>query len=1530
MKKLMTMIAAAAMAFGLYADDTLNNSVDFADYGDVNPWTLTGSDGQTKDTLWAWAGAATDPATDEAKIESKELVLSTGSNVLSRKFAADATAIDKGLFVDMVLDYNGEALDAIPTVESGKIAIFALDQSEIEGIPEELKAQTNVYVLANYGEDGKALYRIKTFDFDTPRRVALKAYENVITGDADARAGFLVYMGAETAQLDKLTPAVATAVYAFDENDQVVWTDVKGEEPNYLGRSDVMSSKWVKGKNLFISLDADPQTSAKLASVDFVGRAKLASITLTDDSTDWPADDVRMAVELTDAEITDITGAELMGEELVAEDNGVEVTFKAAPKGKDNVTVDYTGVISGPAEDGVYTITFNENNTLTVKGWDTAATVGTEKFESLFGDNGAIAYVNENGGTLKLAKPVEAKESLAFEGANEIVLDLNGKAITFDGDAEYAETISNNGGVLTIIDSDDGGSVAAGTGTYAVSVGNYGTLTIEDGIFLGGIYNEETLTITGGKFDVAIDNDASATIVTTGGAFKDPVFAQDAIPGVDYTTYEAVAGTEDLLGYWVVQVAAPKTGFMVILANGTEVGPYDTLAGALENAAAGATIKLLSPATESAAAVITTANITFDLNGNALTFTECDGLHFEADGGVVSNGTVIANATGKNWLAPVYFTGANGLVKDVEVQANGTKYGVVTDTANNEYLDKTVVCENVTVTGSGLLFYCEAQNMTLTDCSAVQTGTSAWGSDYSDAVGAGCLGQLTVNSGTYTAEANAVGTMTSPADIILEGGTFTGPLHYIPVTPAYLEEFGRDHAVSKAAAVELTAPAGYFWEKNGDYDVLKLIVATVNDTQFSTAAAALTAVQALEAAGTYPITVTACIDNLEVTNPATSETITLAKNAVIAIDDKGGWTFTGGVTGEVTLDPGKSITVPEGSELKVIAPEGYKVVTDTSVTGFVTYTVVELPDVAQIGDQKFKTMADAFGALTDDVNETITLLDNTSTPKVQVKKSFTLNLNGKTFTTTEFSVGVSQSPVGIKDCVISNGTIACAANQTYLVRLYGNSLTLKDVELDATGMIAPTEAGRDNYTGAILATSGSVYLQGTTTIKNVATGLHAVSFDLYAGATNYKLGTFDFANGEDANVSIGGDVLIAGGTVVNADKATFTGTKFIVAAGNGDFCTPATLANSGLEAIVGEYPTEKTTGSYLVNKTAEAYLSLADAAAAAEAEEKVQVCADVTCDAATFTAAAQLIVGTKKVEVTSLTLAGTKIELAKGGEFTNAAVTEADFVAPAEGQKLVNNEGTWTVVDIVYATLTVVKGDENVTAVVVSNATEEVALDDQGQAKFDKDAAVEITVYPTFADGYELDTEKSSALKATMADDATIEVFSKETQSGVVPEQPQPIDAANLDEAKEKAAKMPVQLSAEAAAAAGAGADALKDKLYVSAEQVGPSSFQTKVEFKPEAVAEVTATATAVETALATQNADLAAEEVTVTVTEGVIPGLYYGIVAVDDLGEISTTEPEDWKLATKAGVTLTAEKPSPTKGFYRVKCAPDHPGQLK
>lgn len=236
---------------------------------------------------------------------------------------------------------------------------------------------------------------------------------------------------------------------------------------------------------------------------------------------------------------------------------------------------------------------------------------------------------------------------------------------------------------------------------------------------------------------------------------------------------------------------------------------YETLADALEAAKASETVKLLADVTMTKNAEIAKA-IAIDLNAKTVTFDGCDGFYFTADG-VISNGTVTMNAPATdNRFAVIGFEDANGLVKDVTVNAGNAKDGVVCCSAYNDFNGKTVVCENVDVTGSGRNFYAETAAMTLdADCSATQVDAYTGDPAYSTALAAGWLGQLTVNGGEYTADANVVGTMSSPATITLNAGTYSGNFNYVPVAESY-KSMG-DHVITKNEDVELAAPAGYEW-----------------------------------------------------------------------------------------------------------------------------------------------------------------------------------------------------------------------------------------------------------------------------------------------------------------------------------------------------------------------------------------------------------------------------------------------------------------------------------------------------------------------------------------------------------------------------------------------------------------------------------------------------------------------------------------------------------------------------------------------
>ena len=294
----------------------------------------------------------------------------------------------------------------------------------------------------------------------------------------------------------------------------------------------------------------------------------------------------------------DVTGAEY------DKDTGT-ITFAV---GTEEITVDatyadgctlvtwtYDGGELTKVTDAQYTLKPIKEKTLMIKAVAPAAYVGDKPFENFFGNDPetcALAYVNENGGTLKLAQDAtDAANYIEFTNDDPgIVLDLAGRTIT---GGDYT-TIFNNGGLLTITNSVGEGHVAVFEGS---SIINAGTLTIAEGVIDGSIangFNETpgTLYIIGGTFDGAISSEIEGNVLeTTGGLFKNTVFAQKAIPGVDYETYEAVDNGD---GYWKVQQAAPKDYVaQVVSADGQTTTPYESLKEAAEVAQAGDTVEVL-------------------------------------------------------------------------------------------------------------------------------------------------------------------------------------------------------------------------------------------------------------------------------------------------------------------------------------------------------------------------------------------------------------------------------------------------------------------------------------------------------------------------------------------------------------------------------------------------------------------------------------------------------------------------------------------------------------------------------------------------------------------------------------------------------------------------------------------------------------------------------------------------------------------------------------------------------------------------
>ena len=127
--------------------------------------------------------------------------------------------------------------------------------------------------------------------------------------------------------------------------------------------------------------------------------------------------------------------------------------------------------------------------------------------------------------------------------------------------------------------------------------------------------------------------------------------------------------------------------------------------------------------------------------------------------------------------------------------------------------------------------------------------------------------------------------------------------------------------------------------------------------------------------------------------------------------------------------------------------------------------------VAQVGDEKYETLAEAVAAA--NAGDEVTLLaDTTLNETLTINKALAFNLNDKTITFGDgVQKGITTEPAGFEgDLVISNGAFAVAGTRPakgYAFVLYRVDALIKDVEMDLTGfeygLEAETMLGKPAY-----------------------------------------------------------------------------------------------------------------------------------------------------------------------------------------------------------------------------------------------------------------------------------------------------------------------------------------------------------------------------------------------------------------------------------------------------------------------------------
>ena len=476
MKKLMTMIGVAALAFGLHADDFVFNQTDFKDMP-VGPFNVNMDDkGGEQGTLY-WAGDAGDSeikAVSEADDSPKFLAIDNSAPLFRtvNGQTADPQEIGTGVFADMHVKFTAsDAADPVVLADGSKLGIWVAADEEAE------TPTTNLMVRAASLVNGEetpvaADFTVAVaddFDFTAEHRITIRAIEEISAAKL-GMAGFVLY--------------VDGAVVAAADEDYV-------DKIGFDAFNSVAAPFYAK-KQLFVSLvKAGTDAAQTIFGVGFKGTGELADVALAD--AEHAPEFAKPAVDVTIAWGAGVTGFTYQGVATnVSEAGSVVVTLASpsVPVTLSGVTISDDYVDGGikaegldKVEDGVWAFV-EAPASLTMKTAPVAFTIGDKKYAT-FEDALADA---EDGDIIKLAKSCvwEGEVAIDVGEGNEIVLDLAGETISANDYDDYDLFVVNNG-KLTIIDSVGGGKIAV-TGA-------------EESLYAGIIYCD------GGKAQIGLDSD---------------------------------------------------------------------------------------------------------------------------------------------------------------------------------------------------------------------------------------------------------------------------------------------------------------------------------------------------------------------------------------------------------------------------------------------------------------------------------------------------------------------------------------------------------------------------------------------------------------------------------------------------------------------------------------------------------------------------------------------------------------------------------------------------------------------------------------------------------------------------------------------------------------------------------------------------------------------------------------------------------------------------------------------------------------
>ena len=669
MKKLMTLLSAAVVAFGLQAADT-GTSFEGMTPGNLDITITTGelsggpgywvTNGSSSVTLTVVEGESVNRDSNYtiqqylAEDQDRYLSVKTGfGNPLTRKIKTGnaGQTIGNGFYFDSQVKFTAFDDDPMTTAvtndfEGAKIAVWVKEVYSEED-PDVVTA-TNLYIRAGYlGGEPQTYDCGQLLDPAAWHRLTIKAIENIYSSGGQSVPGFVVFIDNQPVGVVETT---TKGVVEGNLNEK------------YLG--------FYRAGALYPSMVQDGTDDATmLSSVAFDGQGEVDDIVFTETVPFSNAKDSEYVTVSWDAD--DITAISINGESKTVADGVAKLTYTGSFTPVIEVTYaegKLAGEWTGTATIEGETVTFTAaDQTCTIVAAAAVASFGGTSYADLAGavDAANVATAQSENLTLKLFGTTSSDEITIENETVAIEIDLNGKTVGAIAGATP----------LSIVDSVGGGVVA------------------------GEVYFGAAGSIAAGTYRAIVEFNATGTI--TGGRFLASANTASALNPFAPNGKEFVAGTGDDAGYLVLGDKAETYTIKFISGEGSETNTYEIADGAQVVAptpvgVAGKSFWMWDPAVVSPAAADATYTAQYTNNQYTITYKNADGTPF--------------TSWAQNYDAPTSFTIA--IVETLPIAENvtlalgatfeGWTNAVGTVVANTQGLtDHLVVFAKLGASGSG-------------------------------------------------------------------------------------------------------------------------------------------------------------------------------------------------------------------------------------------------------------------------------------------------------------------------------------------------------------------------------------------------------------------------------------------------------------------------------------------------------------------------------------------------------------------------------------------------------------------------------------------------------------------------------------------------------------------------------------------------------------------------------------------------------------------------------------------------------------